>query len=291
MYKQRMTFQVYRQLESLPRPNRSACEVQDNPSYYCEGRKRYRNELLFKFTLEGCGIFRINGQEHRLPPGTGFLCRASDPDVAWYYPPDGTEPWEFVWLIFEGSTAEAIVREMSQKYGHIYHFPTDARIIRKLLSMMEHARTELPESFWRRTVLPAAEGGELVMGLLTRLLTSTRAEHSEDPKTLIVSRAQELVMELVEHNVSVAEIADRLDLSPEHLSRLFKELTGSGPGEYILRQKIESACHLLKETQLSCKEIAVRLNYNDQANFTRAFQSVTHTPPTKFRKTGSTTTL
>ncbi|MEN8254623.1 MAG: AraC family transcriptional regulator [Verrucomicrobiota bacterium] len=288
-----MTFEIYRQLKALPRPNRAACEVYSDPSYYNEGRERHNHELLFKFTLAGCGIFRVRGKEHRLPPGTGFLCRVSDPNIAWYYPSDGTEPWEFIWLIFEGKTAEALVREMNQRYGHIYQLPTEARIIRQLLSTMEHARIiySNPDHDWKTMVMPAAEGGELVMGLLTRLLTSTRTESADDHKALVVGEAQEMVLRMDLKNVSVAEIADRIGISPEHLSRLFKELTGSGPGEYILKQKIQVACHLLKETNLSCKEIAARLGYNDQANFTRAFQSITHTTPTNFRKTGSTTTL
>ncbi|MEN8255282.1 MAG: AraC family transcriptional regulator [Verrucomicrobiota bacterium] len=75
-------------------------------------------------------------------------------------------------------------------------------------------------------------------------------------------------------------------LQGKPFSRLFKEMTGVAPGEFIVQHKMTEACHLLKETNLSCKEIAAQLGYGDTAAFSRSFRTDRGMSPMKFRKKG-----
>jgi AraC-like DNA-binding protein len=87
--------------------------------------------------------------------------------------------------------------------------------------------------------------------------------------------------------VNVSELADRLRVSREHLTRVFKEQTLRTPWQYILRQKMLHACRLLKTTQLTHKEIAFRLGYDTPAHFTRTFKHVLGMTPGRFRAVGT----
>lgn len=276
MYLWQVAFQVYRPLDSLARPNRAACELIDDPGYCHLGRARHDHDLLCVFTLEGQGVFRYRKSTWPVIPGTGFLCRASDPHVSWFYPRGGTTPWKFVWLNFEGDAPEAVVREMNQRYGFVYHLPVTGHAVRRLMALPEHKQQPYP--------LTPHTGSVLVTDVLTELIASAETEHSEDAQVLLIRGAQQMIVEEIEKNPSVADIAERVGASREHFSRLFKSLTGLSPGQFILQEKMLLAERWLEEGTMSCKEMAYRLGYADAAAFSRAFTSSRGISPTAFRK-------
>jgi AraC-like DNA-binding protein len=84
----------------------------------------------------------------------------------------------------------------------------------------------------------------------------------------------------------VGEIAERLNVSAEHLARVFKQQTGISPHVHIQNAKMLAACGMLKSESLPVKEIAWRLGYETPANFMRTFQRVIRCTPIQFRKNG-----
>ena len=57
-------------------------------------------------------------------------------------------------------------------------------------------------------------------------------------------------------DLSIGAIAEELEMSQYHFSRLFKQSTGSSPYQYIVQQRIEQAKYLLRATPLSVAAIA-----------------------------------
>jgi AraC-like DNA-binding protein len=104
---------------------------------------------------------------------------------------------------------------------------------------------------------------------------------------LITRRAVKFIFENLEENINVSDIADHLQLSHEHLSRVFKKETGIKPLEYISREKIRYASELLKTSNRSCKEICEMLGYENSSHFARTFKRVMGTTPNDFRKRGA----
>jgi AraC-like DNA-binding protein len=270
-----ITFQVYGALESFPAPLHAACEIQKDESYYVDGRARTGNDILFVYTLSGSGVFKVGDKKYQLSPGIGFLCLPSDPDIAWYYPAESDKAWKFVWISFAGKVAEAMVREMNGKYGYIYHISENSPIIHSLMS--------LPRNSSSVYHLMPHIGAGMVNNIIMSLAASVESAQVADPDIRLIQGAQEMIIENIESAISVADIAAKFNISREHFSRLFKEHTGQSPGEYILQQKIKTACRLLKNSELSCKEIAALLDYNNQTNFSRAFRMAMHITPKEFR--------
>jgi AraC family transcriptional regulator len=83
---------------------------------------------------------------------------------------------------------------------------------------------------------------------------------------------------------SVSALAALCGLSERHFCRLFHEETGGSVGRYLRDVQIRRAERLLLDTDLSLKEIAFRLGFANQANFSAAFRSRTQRPPGAFRK-------
>jgi transcriptional regulator GlxA family with amidase domain len=90
----------------------------------------------------------------------------------------------------------------------------------------------------------------------------------------------------MEKDVGISQIADSLQVSREHLARVFRENAGIPPSEYINQKKMKFACHLLKDTNLSCREVAARVGYGNPNSFTRAFRKIIGFSPSEIKRTG-----
>lgn len=82
----------------------------------------------------------------------------------------------------------------------------------------------------------------------------------------------------------VSEIADHLNVSVRHLTRLFARFTGVPPATYIENARLQRARTLLLRTDDPIKQISVQVGYEDVHHFTRAFSRHAGCPPAQFRK-------
>lgn len=81
----------------------------------------------------------------------------------------------------------------------------------------------------------------------------------------------------------VKEYAELLGESPVLLNRAIKNLTGKSASELIVERLILEAKRLLLYSNLSNKEIAYKLNYEDPSYFARIFRKKTGNTPSEFR--------
>lgn len=77
--------------------------------------------------------------------------------------------------------------------------------------------------------------------------------------------------------------ADKLRITKDHLSKACGEVLGMGAKEFLQQRRFKEAGTLLIETQLSVKEIAYRIGWEDHAYFTRAFKKWCGMTPSQFR--------
>ena len=85
------------------------------------------------------------------------------------------------------------------------------------------------------------------------------------------------------NNLHLKEIADLFHLNEKYLSRLFKQKTGISITEYITKQKINRAKHLLEYTDIPVYQIALELNFTDASYFNKVFQKFVGMPPKQYR--------
>lgn len=271
--------QTLRPLASLPRLSHVAAEHRFDASYRHEGKYRQsETHCIFKYTLEGEGRFRDASGEYRVPAEHGFLCELRDPETAYYYPTDALETWEFVYVCLEGSMIVEFVREMTARHGPIYRLPRHSECVEKLLAFQHYDG---------RTInLSPIESASLVMDLLNALLTDKYERNVLDTGNALVLRAQQVVRDRLHEDFNATELAAYLHVSREHLARVFQEQIGRTPYQYVLREKLLLACHLLKSTELPIQEISTRTGCSSLALFSRRFRSHFHMSPSQFRRLG-----
>ena len=105
----------------------------------------------------------------------------------------------------------------------------------------------------------------------------------KDPGFLLVNKFRNLVEQNFKEIHLVKEYADLLNESPAHLNKIVKSITGENASDFIIKRIVLEAKRLLIYTDLSNKEIAFKMNYDDPSYFSRLFRIKVGTNPSDFR--------
>lgn len=82
---------------------------------------------------------------------------------------------------------------------------------------------------------------------------------------------------------TVQYISDNLNVSPNYLSDMLRNLTGQSTQQHIHNKLIEKAKERLATTNLSVKEIAYQLGFEHPQSFSKLFKSKTNQSPLEYR--------
>ncbi|CDN40986.1 helix-turn-helix domain-containing protein [Paenibacillus sp. P22] len=85
-------------------------------------------------------------------------------------------------------------------------------------------------------------------------------------------------------DLSLGRLAERVHLSPNYLSGLFKKEVGLTLSEYIQRERIGEAKKLLALTDYPVADIAAWLSFHDQSYFIKVFKKWEGTTPRAYRR-------
>ena len=98
-----------------------------------------------------------------------------------------------------------------------------------------------------------------------------------------VEKILQMMREDVRGELSLAELAQSVNLSVWRLSHIFKTDVGMPPIRYLKLLRMERAKVLLETSYLSVKEIAFRVGLNDESHFVRDFKTTFGSTPTSYR--------
>lgn len=253
----------------------------DTPDYYKFAEMRTdESHILFQYSLSGEGRIKIGNEIYPVPAGHGFLCDPLDPDLAYYYPEHGREPWEFIFVVIHGN--RAAFRELTGQYGSVFALDANQIIIRKLTHLSRlHERAGYQAQY-----LPTSTATGLVGELFSALIASKEENEAATPAQHILRQAIREINENLEKRVTVETVAQAITVSRVHLARVFKQELGISPGTYIDQQKVRRSCELFRQTNLTIREIAYLIGYENPGDFSRMFKRVTGQLPSKLRASG-----
>lgn len=102
--------------------------------------------------------------------------------------------------------------------------------------------------------------------------------------TIQLRQAIDYVQAHLDQDLSLAQIAAAISISPTYFSRLFKRATGSSPHQYVIQQRVERAKVLLKTTDLAIANIAFQVGFSSQSHLTQHFKRFTGVTPKQVSK-------
>lgn len=133
--------------------------------------------------------------------------------------------------------------------------------------------------------------GHLLQSLHCRIVICNRQNRYDDSPTK--GRKEELFRRFVEllnthsgkHNLPF--YAERMNISPQYLSRLVFEASGTAASDWINRAVTLQAKLLLRSSGLTIEQIAEELQFSTTPYFCRFFKREVGTTPTEYRKIGA----
>jgi AraC family transcriptional regulator of arabinose operon len=103
-----------------------------------------------------------------------------------------------------------------------------------------------------------------------------------------MDRRIELIISKIETETSnawdTATLATVVGLSPSRFRHLFKQETGSSPGQYLKDYRMRKAESMLQTTFFSVKELLKQVGLGSNSHFVRDFRKKHGMTPTAFRK-------
>jgi AraC family transcriptional regulator len=97
-------------------------------------------------------------------------------------------------------------------------------------------------------------------------------------------RIKEFVDAKIEDEFTLCEMAQAVELSPAHFSRMFRKSTGETPHQFLLRQRIERAKEMLRSADGRVMDVAVACGFKSQQHFAQAFRHMCGASPTEYRQ-------
>lgn len=110
------------------------------------------------------------------------------------------------------------------------------------------------------------------------------AQQRESNAEKLIARVNALVAErLCDPNLSVAYLADEVDLSVNYLRNVYKEATGESLSGHITKAKLALICQMLEGTELSIQDISEKLGFTTRNYFFTFFKKHTGMTPKQYR--------
>jgi len=111
--------------------------------------------------------------------------------------------------------------------------------------------------------------------------TESSADTGKDPR---LPMAKQYILDNIELSPTISDAAGYCYLSSKQLTRLFLHYEGISPAQYIRQQKVLHIQQLLRQNELSLRQISERMHFNNEYYFSTFFKKHSGTTPGLYRK-------
>ncbi|HEM6221261.1 TPA: AraC family transcriptional regulator [Streptococcus suis] len=236
-----------------------------------------RDNYVLHFITNGKGKISINGETTELTAGDIFVLPKNQ---SIFYQADENSPWTYTWVGFSGSRAETILSQTRLLEKYYLHSHLESDILKKMIDINQTEVQSLPMI---TELILIGHLNQLLAALVQEFPNDSLKEASTLAKTY-VHHAIKIIHSQYNSPVKVSAIAEKLALSRSYLYKIFKQETGYSIKDYIVQVKMNHACQLLANPDLSITEIANSVGYQDPLTFSSAFKNQYHQSPSDYRK-------
>lgn len=99
----------------------------------------------------------------------------------------------------------------------------------------------------------------------------------------LVKNARSYILENYSKPLTISDAAEHLFISPSHLSRLFRQELDCTFNDYLTRVRVERAVELMKKPELSVKQVAQGVGFQNQSYFAKIFRKYIGVTPLTYK--------
>jgi AraC family transcriptional regulator len=173
--------------------------------------------------------------------------------------------------------------------------PTNLRLIERT-DLHDPLLTQLALAIWRE-LQEDVPGGKLYAQCSAQLLALHLLRHytahgdrtaaTPSPHNITARQLQRVIACIQDQpgqELTLEDLAQQTSFSPSHFVRLFRRATGESPHQFVLRQRLERARHLLEASDAPMAQVAAESGFADQSHFTRVFKRFLGVTPRAYRE-------
>ena len=250
---------------------------------YCDATYRIKRqdstETVIEYIVEGRGYLNVDGENYAATAGDVYILRKKTNHTYWS---DARYPWVKIFFNIRGSLAELILGEyqLGKRGEAVLEAPELEQDFRDMLADLSDSTLGQTERFDRAAVK--------FLDIVIKLANIRRAHGAHKDNLMSVEKEMNTLVEYITMNprriVGNQELADVIFRSKDYVIKRFFANFGATPYDYQIQQKMFSARNMLANTNLSVKEIAASLGYEDQHYFSFMFKKRCGMSPTQYRK-------
>ena len=235
------------------------------------------DEAIMICCLAGKGTLQLFDREFAIHQGCIFFIPPKTPHIYWA---DEKKPWSLFWIHFGGVESQGVLELLGVSAKNPRLFIIDLHQVKK---SFEQVYTCLNYQYSDTGLL--AMTAELMRFCYTVKMCQG---HMEPKRQSTEKRVVDTIQFMNDHLhllLTLKGLANHSGQSVSYYSRVFKEKTGQSPLNYFIQLKVSKACQLLDQTDLSVRQIAKELGYDDPYYFSRLFKKIQGVAPAFYRKT------
>jgi AraC family transcriptional regulator of arabinose operon len=240
--------------------------------------KRGIPQAILLYCAKGCGWCELDGVRHDVRAGNLLVI---PPRTAYALGADSVRPWTIPWIQVTGENIDLLLNELgATRKSPVIDLGDDPQV----LALFENA-IGVAESATPCTTTKLFHLSQSVGHLLAFINARRRSSHERPPDIHErINRCIEFMNQKLGEKLELNTLAEFCNLSRTRFLLRFRQITGVSPMAFLTRLRMERACHLLIETEMPIKEIAIQVGYVDPYWFSNAFRSMYRASPSEYRR-------
>ena len=256
--------------------------TRDNRDYYFNKKENikgsvatqhYHNSFELYYMKSGKCSYFIHDRSYDLVSGDVILIPAGTIHRTNY----GSRPHSRMLINFREETVSPEILDEVRSLGYLYRNKNISTMIEEIFSLIE-------VEYKRNDEITPHALRIYTEQILLLMLRNANSQKTEKEGNVIVERTMRYIQQNYASDIKLSAVAKLVNVSPEHLSRLFKKETSFGFSEYLTLYRLQRAEYILmNEPGRAICEIAYSCGFNDSNYFSYRFKEQYGISPSKAR--------
>lgn len=229
------------------------------------------------FILKGHVLYEINGEHVQVKSGQMLLVF---PKVNHKIQNASENVIKYSIALSFGSSRNKIIVQDNVK-GSFYK----SNVPKDTFTVLQHILDTRPAKETNGHIAISAQALSLIYSLPFKFYNSEFLDSDDELFDARLSDAKQYINDNIGFNISCTQVAQHCYLSVKQLSRIFVRHEGTTLMKYITKVKTEAAEQLLKDSNISLKEVSEKLGFSNEYYFNTFFKKNSGMSPGDYRKT------